>query len=130
MNNTIFLIEQVSCRGDVWENKYKANQNEVVKLYKQLLKLVEGNNIDLISEKLEELENEGKVDEGVIAILYKVSDCWFTVCGYEEYIEELKNRLSILEKGEGSLTFEESEVGIGLSPKQAILNMVEIGEEW
>lgn len=130
MESTLFLIEQVSCRGDIWENKYKANQDEVVELYKQLLKLVEENSIDLISEKLEELEYEGKVDEDVIAILYKVSDCWFRVCDEDEYREELQNRLSILEKGEGSLTFEESEVGIGLSPKQAILNMVEIDEEW
>jgi hypothetical protein len=130
MDNTIFLIEQVSCRGDVWENKYKANQSKVVNLFKYLLELVKDNPIDLISEKLEELEYEDKFDEDVIAILYKVSDCWFTVVDEDEYREELQNRLCILEKGEGSLTFEESEVGIGLSPKQAILSMVEIDEEW
>jgi len=126
MSRVLYIIEQVNCRGDKWEEKTKVNLDEVIVLFKDLIKETP---INSIYEKVEELEDEGKLDRGVIMLLFKLSDCWYTCIDEEGYKEQLENNLLLLEKGEGSLEFEESIVGFGLTPKDAILNLVEINEE-
>ena len=127
MSKLIYLVKQVNCRGDVWEDKFKADLEKTVAHLETIISSAEGR--DDMYEVIEDVVNTID-DRSIEDTIWQVSEgLWFCATNEEEVLEELKKRVEMIRKGSGSWEGEECVVGLGLSPKEAILSMVDISEE-
>jgi hypothetical protein len=125
MSKVIYVIQQFNCRGDKWEEKYSASQKEILEVLNKVLEKVintSKNKYDVLNNEIEELEDSSTVP--IINVI--IGSALFCTCNDEELIENLQEAVKILEKGNGSFENEESVTGIGLTQKQAILNLVDL----
>ena len=126
MEEKIYIIEQVNCRGEVSVDKYSFDRKEFFSL------------LDLFDEDCredDEREKEitskireiSKVDNYVIeSLLYNLLFGMDDFCGDDLSFEE---RVQAIKNGKYCAELEESNIAVGFSAKEAKGNLIELDED-
>ena len=126
MEEKIYIIEQVNCRGEEAIGKYSFNREmffSLLDLFSEDCRDEDGEN-EVIATKIREIS---KVDdwrlEGLLFnLLFGAEDFCGDDLSFEERIQAIKN-------GKYCAELEESNIAVGFSAKEAKGNLIELDED-
>lgn len=124
MSEKIYIIQTINCRGDETINKYSFKKE----LFFSLLDLFKEEAKD-DEDVQEELLDKIKKETNDYCHYYLIYDLLFGTeyfCGDELNFEE---RVEAIKNGKYCAEMEESMIAVGLSPKEAKSNLVEVDDE-
>ena len=126
MEEKIYIIEQVNCRGEETIEKYSFNREmffSLLDLFSEDCRDEDGEN-EVIATKIREIS---KVDDWRLeGLLYNLIFGTEDFCGDDLSFEE---RIQAIKNGKYCAELEESNIAVGFSAKEAKGNLIELDED-